>query len=390
MNTLRIFSLTIFMSLVIACGGTLDTTCTLPDGKIVEEGWMGMDPITNETQVCVWYCAGGTIYSEPEKCPPLTKTIAQTLETKTATQSKPLEESTSVKVDNATKTATAVSTPTPVPDPSSVNIHPTSCSSPEIGISKKWIETLESVNFTKCVRPFGVLIGAADGMPDVYIKLAAKIVAEILDPDMDGVPNDSKLFNLVSDYTVAWIPMPTDRYTWRGGIEDEVGKKLGSYGIQLPQWWMIGDEEFDDSNPDQRAKAVMVEEIIHFMTQFGYSRAYPEIFGVNSWDSLIAKETKRAACDWWQHPENNCPRVPSSVVGDCSEPSCDVTEFYHQVLVTRAGMEPGWLGIGFPTTLEELDLKLSPEMKEAMDQPKYNQINKPLVFSYPNRTVPAR
>jgi hypothetical protein len=81
MNTIRIFSLTIFMALVIACGGSAETTCTLPDGKIVEEGWIGMDPITNETQVCVWYCAGGTIYSEPEKCPPLTKTIAQTLET---------------------------------------------------------------------------------------------------------------------------------------------------------------------------------------------------------------------------------------------------------------------------------------------------------------------
>ena len=69
------------MSLVIACGGNLDKTCTLPDGKIVEEGWLGMDPITNETQVCVWYCTGGTISSEPQECPPLTKTIAQTLET---------------------------------------------------------------------------------------------------------------------------------------------------------------------------------------------------------------------------------------------------------------------------------------------------------------------
>ena len=81
MNTIRILSLTIFMSLVIACGGTLDTTCTLPDGKIVEEGWLGTDPITNETQVCLWYCTGGTISAMSEECPPLTKTIAQTLET---------------------------------------------------------------------------------------------------------------------------------------------------------------------------------------------------------------------------------------------------------------------------------------------------------------------
>jgi len=287
-------------------------------------------------------------------------------------------------------TAAAVPEPTLVPDPSSANIHPTTCSSPEIGISEKWIQTLESANFTKCVRPFGVLIGAADGIPDVYIAQAAKIAAEILDPDMDGEPNDSTVFQLVSDYTTAWIPMPTDRNSWiSGGVEDELSQKLGSYGLQLPQWWMIGDTEFGDLNPDQHAKAVMVEEIIHFMTQFGYSRAYPEIFGVESWNSLIAKETKRASCDWWQHPENDCPNNPR-LYGDCSDPDCDVTEFYHQVLVTKAGMEPGWLGIGFPTTPEELDLKLSPALKAAMEQPKYNQINKPLVFSYPNRAVTVR
>jgi len=297
---------------------------------------------------------------------------------------------TAVPAPTLLSAATVVPTPTHVPDPLSVNIHPTSCSSPEIGISKKWVETLESANFTKCVRPFGVLIGAADGIPDVYIAQAAKIAAEILDPDMDGEPNDSTVFQLVSDYTTAWIPMPTDRNSWiSGGVEDELGQKLGSYGLQLPQWWMIGDTEFGDLNPDQYAKAVMVEEIIHFMTQFGYSRAYPEIFGVESWNSLIAKETKRASCDWWQHPENDCPNNPR-LYGDCSDPDCDVTEFYHQVLVTKAGMEPGWLGIGFPTTPEELDLKLSPALKAAMEQPKYNQINKPLVFSYPNRAVTVR
>ena len=57
------------------------TTCTLPDGKIVEEGWMGSDPITNETQICLWLCTDGTISGIPEECPQLTKTITQTLET---------------------------------------------------------------------------------------------------------------------------------------------------------------------------------------------------------------------------------------------------------------------------------------------------------------------
>jgi hypothetical protein len=96
----------------------------------------------------------------------------------------------------------------------------------------------------------------------------------------------------------------------------------------------------------------------------------------------MEKETNRASCDWWQHPENDCPGSPGYPYGNCSEPSCDVTEFYHQVVITRAGTKPGWRGIGFPGTAEELEAKLSDETKAAMDEPRYNQISKPLTFSY--------
>ena len=378
---------------------TLSTTqasCKLTGGETVESGWTGEDTGNNSCNSC--FCTDGALGCTkmaclPHQVSPDSRPVPTHLPTPkpkpTATRVRPTW--TPVPLITPTPWPTATPALTPVPDPLSVHIHPTSCSSSEIGISKKWIETLESANFTKCVRPFGLLIGAQDGIPDVYIAQAAKIAAEILDPDMDGEPNDSTVFQLVSDYTTAWIPMPTDRNSWTsGGVEDELGQKLGSYGLQLPQWWMIGDKEFGDLNPDQKAVATMVEEIIHFMTQFGYSPAYPEIFGVESWNSLIAKETKRASCDWWQHPENDCPNNPRSYGDGCSHPNCDVTEFYHQVLVTRAGMKPGWLGIGFPTTPEELDLKLSSNVKEAMDLPKYNQINKPLVFSYPNRIVTVR
>ena len=109
----------------------------------------------------------------------------------------------------------------------------------------------------------------------------------------------------------------------------------------------------------------MVEEVVHAFTQFGYGVAYPDVFGVNDWNSLIARETKAAQCDWWQHPENGCPGRPS-VGGDCSYPDCDVTEFYQQVVVLRAGMVPGWFGIGFPRDRDTLEAKLSDDIKQPL------------------------
>ena len=69
--------------------------------------------------------------------------------------------------------------------------------------------------------------------------------------------------------------------------------------------------------------------------------------------------------------------------GDCEDPSCDVVEFYHQVVVLRAGMEPGWRGIGFPRTSTELERRLGPEIKAVMEDPRYHQIRGPLGFDYP-------
>jgi hypothetical protein len=62
-------------------GSATRSSCTLPDGKIVEESWMGMGEVGTDSLMCIWYCVGGTISGIPEECPQLTKTIAQTLET---------------------------------------------------------------------------------------------------------------------------------------------------------------------------------------------------------------------------------------------------------------------------------------------------------------------
>ena len=261
-----------------------------------------------------------------------------------------------------------------------VMLEAVSCSSSDVSLPAGWAEALAGAGLTKCVTPFGIIIGADSSVPDSYINQAARIVAELVDPDKDGVANDPAVLEYMANGQHVWLPMPADYNSWMSGTEDELGQTLQSYGIMIPEWWM---GSFSDSGPDEQARAVMVEEIIHAFTQFGYGLAYPTVFGVSDWNSVIAKETQAAQCDWWQHPENSCPDSPSDG-GDCSDPSCDVTEFYQQVVVLRAGMTPGWFGIGFPEDPEALEEKLSDEVKAAIDNPDYNQLRQPLTFEYPN------
>ena len=252
------------------------------------------------------------------------------------------------------------------------------CRDPRLDLDADQREALATVGFSRCAMPFGVLLAADDRMPDAYLELAAAVLAELLDQNRDGVPDDAALVALLQDHDVAWLAMPTDQRDWERRQLPRLERVLG-YDIVIPAWWL----GVRPDGPDARGRAVTVEEVHHFITQFGLSRLHPAVFGVEDWTSVIARETARAKCVFWQHPENDCPGRPAETPGDCSDPNCDVVEFFQQAVVLRAGMKPGWRGIGFPETAAALEPLLSPEFKAALDDPAHHQLRRPLRFDYP-------
>ena len=262
------------------------------------------------------------------------------------------------------------SRPTPIPI--------LDCRDPRLDLDADQRAALADVGFSRCAMPFGVLLAADDRMPAAYLELAAVVLAEMLDQDHDGVPDDAALVALLKNRDVAWLAMPTDRRDWERRQLPRLEGVLG-YDIVIPAWWL----DVRPDGPDARGRAVTVEEVHHFITQFGLSRLHPAVFGVDDWTSVIARETARAKCVFWQHPENDCPGRPARSPGDCSDPNCDVVEFFQQAVVLRAGMKPGWRGIGFPETAAALEPLLSPGFKAALDDPAYHQLRRPLRFDYP-------
>lgn len=254
-----------------------------------------------------------------------------------------------------------------------------SCDQSESLSADKKLALMEA-GMTQCVMPFDILIAADEDMPSPYIELTATIVAEMVDADKDGLADDPRVLQQLQKGDIAFLAMPMEPYKWEQDQFPKIEGILG-YDIIVPMWWM--EQDTSATSPSIHARSVMVEEVTHLFTQFGWSSIYPAQFGVDNWESIIAQETRRAACTWWQHPENSCPNNPAEYEGDCSHPNCDVVEFYHQVLILRSGMQPAWFGIGFPQTQEDLESKLSEEIKQIMDDPQYHQRTFPLSFSYP-------
>ena len=257
----------------------------------------------------------------------------------------------------------------------------TSCDSDIISLPGDVKSALMTTNMTQCAMPFGILIAADEQMPEKHVNMLASIVAELLDQDRDGLPDDPKLHKSLKPWETVWLAMPTDPNRWEKKQIPELNRYLG-YDMIAPKWWMNTENE-------EQTKMMLVEEAFHFITQFGLSEVYPTKFSVDSWESTIAKETKLAACEWWQHPENSCPNNPQTTQGDCTGPDCDVTEFFQQVVILRAGMELNWSGIGFPDSKETLNELLSNEMKDLLDDGQYHIINKPLQFDYVSPVIAA-
>ena len=67
---------------------------------------------------------------------------------------------------------------------------------------------------TQCMMPFGVLLSADENMPRSYLEMSGKILAELLDQDLDGSIDDSSLFTFVSNWEFGWMAMPTDHEKW--------------------------------------------------------------------------------------------------------------------------------------------------------------------------------
>ena len=176
------------------------------------------------------------------------------------------------------------------------------------------VSLLKSKSLTKVACPFGVPVVGHKDFPTGYVLYAANVLARLLDKNQDGAVDDAAVLKgLKTDYKTIAI----------GGIsqatEDVPMEDRHTFGLQV---WKGPDDV-------ARAKRILVEEIFHMVTQWGWGIAYPRDVGSNDFTTSIAcREMMRVACcnPGWMHPENRCPgavatQVHTAETGDYGFPA---------------------------------------------------------------------
>jgi len=125
-------------------------------------------------------------------------------------------------------------------------------------------KTKVAAAFTKQVDVFGLHIYATNTTGDDKLLHAANILAEYIDNDEDGLPDNPKIMRALIDGRGAIVMRKTEG-------ERPTGARPRGQGLY--------DEE---TIPNARAQGrfdASLEEVLHMVTDVGWAGAYPDVFG---------------------------------------------------------------------------------------------------------------
>ena len=187
--------------------------------------------------------------------------------------------------------------------------------------------------FSRQVDVFGLAVYATTQVPDVKLLHAAGVLAQYLDNDADGKPDNrlviaalrkSRGIVFMFDTARTFERIDIHRY-----IPQRVWNPMITIGLFADQTLPAGAArgEFDAS----------LEEVLHLVTSGGYSKAYPEIFGERP-GTAIAKAMDRARGGVFRRVPRAYPRQAWYSYDDRScDYGCQVTEYFYWGLTSLLG-----------------------------------------------------
>ena len=177
--------------------------------------------------------------------------------------------------------------------------------------------SLEDAGFAKFTTIFDVPVVATLEVSDRTVLHVRSVLADYLDNDEDGVADNPRVvFALQRSNAVAAVFGTFDDYE---AFDDRDG-----YGAARPYELITMMEE--ETNTTHGFDASL-EEVLHLVTQWGFSLAYPEELGETGDTGLVrALEQARDTGDFF-YDDPSC------------DPRCQATEYFYWAITSNMGLQ---------------------------------------------------
>ncbi len=216
------------------------------------------------------------------------------------------------------------------------------------------------------VNVFGVHIFATPTTSEDKLSHAAGVLAQYLDNDEDGIPdNTSVLSQLVSRNVFIIMPgTQAEMEDLEMEMVEEAGFRFGQdlYGEETKPDFLVNGEI---NAPDGGYYDGALEEILHPITHYGYANAYPEAFGTRHGSSL-SKCMDAARGGYFERVPQDGPKsgYPAEAWYHYTDETCDygcmITEYIYWALTSILGTQD------FPGRQEDLAVEWELNTRERV------------------------
>jgi len=213
--------------------------------------------------------------------------------------------------------------------------------------------------FAKYVDVLGVPVYATSDVPDDKVLHAAHILAQYLDNDADGTPDNPLVVEKIKANN-GGIPLFSEP-----DVDDDALYR------EPDRCWVALYE--DETNPRNQFDASL-EEILHMITQCGYAEAYPEIFGEHE-DSLIAEYMDNARGGFFDQVPSSYPAGAWYSYDDYTcEYECMITEYFYWTMTSILGAQEDRfdeIGHEWKLNTKEKVMETDPDIYNLLTDPQY-------------------
>ena len=217
--------------------------------------------------------------------------------------------------------------------------------------------------FAKYVDVFGVPVYATSDVPDDKVLHAAQILAQYLDNDADGTPDNPLVVEKIKANN-GGVPLFSEP-----DVDDDI---LYTASDEYTEYCWVALYE-DETNPRNQFDASL-EEILHMITQCGYAEAYPEIFGEHE-DSLIAEYMDNARGGFFDQVPSSYPAGAWYSYDDYTcEYECMITEYFYWTMTSILGAQEDRLdeiGHEWKLNTKEKVMETDPDIYNLLTDPQY-------------------
>ena len=209
--------------------------------------------------------------------------------------------------------------------------------------------------FEKYVNVFGVHIYATENVSDAKLLHPAGVMAQYLDNDEDGAPDNTLVVEAMHENQATLIMFSNEQEIEQSGLFD----------AELPDDMILQDLYASETHPDGAEQGrfdAALEEVLHLITQAGYASAYPDIFGEEPGSQLADAMDMARGGQFFGIPSSYPAEAWYSYDDRTCEYDCQIAEYIYWALTSLLG------GQDFPGRLEEIEHEWQLNTPEKLQQ----------------------